>query len=292
MGQMSVSQTVRTVDWLGACRRAAAAIRAQLEAPQTSSERLAETGTIGGGGDRTLVLDAAAEDAVFAELDRLHADGLDFVAVSEERGEIPFGAEPDEPHVRVVIDPIDGSLNAKRGLPHHALSIAVADGPTMADVAFGYVFDFGPGEEWSAWRGEGACLDGEPLRERPMERRSADGRLEMLAVESADPRHLHRAGDMADVARRLRVLGAIAVSLCQVAAGRVDGMASLWRCRAVDAAAAQLIVREAGGLVAFPAFDDPLGAPLDLEPHSPVIAALSESALAQLSVVPVPLAPR
>ena len=50
-------------------------------------------------------------------------------------------------------------------------------------------------------------------------------------------------------------------------------MASLKRCRAVDAAAAQLIVREAGGLVAFIAFDDPLAAPLDLEPHSPVIAA-------------------
>ncbi|MBX5440529.1 MAG: hypothetical protein IRZ32_03260 [Solirubrobacteraceae bacterium] len=287
---MSVSQTVRATDWLGACRRAAQAIRARLDAPQTRSQRLAETGTIGGGGDRTLVLDADAEEIVFGELERLHAEGRAFVAVSEERGEVAFGADPAAPHVRVVIDPIDGSLNAKRGLPHHALSIAVADGPTMADVAFGYVYDFGPGEEWSAWRGEGAFLNGERLREQPVERRGADGRLEMLAVESADPRHLDRAGDMADIARRLRVLGAIAVSLCQVAAGRVDAMASLWRCRAVDAAAAQLIVREAGGLVAFPAFDDPLGAPLDLEPHSPVIAALSEEALAQLAVVPVPLA--
>jgi myo-inositol-1(or 4)-monophosphatase len=253
------------------------------------AERVAETGTTGEGGDRTLVLDAAAEDAIFAQLEALHADGHDFLAVSEERGEVRFGG-PSE--VRVIIDPIDGSLNAKRGLPHHALSIAVADGPTMADVAFGYVFDFGPGEEWSARRGEGVLLDGVPLPERPAERCSADGRLEILAVESADPRHLHLAGEMADVARRLRVLGAIAVSLCQVAGGRVDGMVSLWRCRAVDAAAAQLVVRVAGGLVAFPAFDDPLAAPLDLEPHSPVVAALSEEALERLSAIPVPMARR
>ena len=58
--------------------------------------------------------------------------------------------------MRVVIDPLDGSLNAKRGMRSYALSIAVADGPTMADVVFGYVYDFGYGEEWTARRGEGA----------------------------------------------------------------------------------------------------------------------------------------
>jgi myo-inositol-1(or 4)-monophosphatase len=287
---MTPSQSVLAADWLGACRRAAREIRAQLDEPRTRAERLEETGTIGEGGDRTLILDAAAEDAVFAQLDALHAQGLDFFAISEERGFVAFGEPDPDDCVRVVIDPIDGSLNAKRGLPHHALSIAVADGPTMADVAFAYVYDFGPDEEWTARRGEGAWLDGERLEEAPQERRSRDGRLEILAIESADPRYLYLAGEMANTARRLRILGAIAVSLCQVAAGRVDGMASLWRCRAVDVAAAQLIVREAGGLVAFPRCEDPLGAPLDIEPHSPVVAALTDAALAELATVPVPQA--
>jgi myo-inositol-1(or 4)-monophosphatase len=67
-------------------------------------------------------------------------------------------------------------------------------------------------------------------------------------------------------------------------------MVSLWRCRAVDVAAAQLIVREAGGLVAFPRCKHPLGAPLDIEPHSPVVAALTDAALAELATVPVPQA--
>ena len=48
-----------------------------------------------------------------------------------------------------MIDPIDGSLNAKRGIPFFSLSIAVADGPTMDDVHFGFVHDFGSGEEWT-----------------------------------------------------------------------------------------------------------------------------------------------
>ena len=109
----------------------------------------------------------------------------------------------------------------------------------------------------------------------------------MLGVESADPRWVVQSADaLAETAHRLRAIGAIAVSLCQVAAARFDAMASLKRCRAVDAAAAQLIVREAGGHVAFIAYDDPLAAPLDLEPHSPVIAARTREGLDAVRRVP------
>ena len=142
-------------DWLGACRRAAEGLQTVLRDNPTSTERVIETGDRGEGGDRTLVIDAAAEDCVFAELQRLHDEGARFTAVSEERGYVDYG----DAGVLVVIDPIDGSLNAKRGLSHHALSVAVADGPTMADVAFGYVYDLGPGEEWRAVRGGGAFLN-------------------------------------------------------------------------------------------------------------------------------------
>src|SRR5919107_2776008 len=169
-------------DWLGACRRAAEGLQSVLRDTPTSKERVIETGERGGGGDLTLVIDAAAEDAVFTELDRLHAAGARFTAVSEERGLVDFG----DPGVLVVIDPIDGSLNAKRGLTHHALSVAVADGPTMADVLLGFVYDLGPGEEWYAVRGQGAYCNGVRL-DPPPERRTKDGRLEVVAIESAQP---------------------------------------------------------------------------------------------------------
>src|ERR671937_1727350 len=264
-------------DWLGACRRAAQGLRNVLVEHPTSRERVIETGERGGGGDRTLVIDAAAEEAVFSELERLYREGARFTAVSEERGYVDFG----DPDVLVVIDPIDGSMNAKRGLTHHALSIAVADGPTMADVAFGYVYDLGPGEEWRATRGLGAFLNDEPLATPQPERRKRDGRLELVAIESADPRWLAASSDaLVRVTGRLRAIGSIAVSLCQGAATRVDGMGTLWKARAVDAAAAQLVVRESGGYVAFTGMNDPLGAPLDLEPRSPVVAARTDQALA------------
>jgi myo-inositol-1(or 4)-monophosphatase len=279
---MPLMTSALEADWLGASRRAADGLREVLRASPTSKERLRETGTTGGGGDQTLLIDKWAEDAVFAELERLHDDGARFCAVSEERGLVDFGDDS----VKVVIDPIDGSTNAKRGLTHHALSIAVADGSTMADVVFGYVLDLGPEEEWWAIRGEGAFLDGERL-DPPGERRTSQGKLELVAIESAAPRWFAAAGEELErTVGRVRVIGSMAISLCQVAASRVDGMASLWRCRSVDVAAAQLIVRESGGHVAFTAMDDPLGAPLDLEPRSPVVAARTPEALAELSRLP------
>ena len=279
------SAEVLRYDWLGVGRRAGDGLRRVLREHPSSRERIVETGGRGGGGDRTLVIDAAAEDAVFAELEALRRGGARLTAVSEERGFVDLGARGGPPFV--VIDPIDGSMNAKRGLTHHALSIAVADGPTMADVVFGYVLDLGPEEEWHAVRGVGAFRNGEPLAPAPSERRRRDGRLELVAVESADPRWLAASSEaLVEVTGRVRAIGSIAISLCQVAATRVDGMATLWRCRAVDAAVAQLVVRESGGLVAFTACDEPLGAPLDLEPHSPVVAARTARALAELATLP------
>jgi myo-inositol-1(or 4)-monophosphatase len=271
-------------DWLGAARRSASALRAMLATRTTIAERVIETGTRGEGGDKTLEIDALAEEAVLAELSLLHDAGARFTVLSEERGIVDFGGDG----LLVVVDPIDGSLNAKRGLPHHCVSIAVAEGPTMADVTFGFVQDFGPDEEWVAWRGQGATLNGLPLDPAVVERRwAADGKLELVGFESADPRWvLQCAEGLVDVAHRLRAIGTIAAALCQVAAGRFDGMLTLKGCRAVDAAAAQLVVREAGGHVAFTAFEEPLAAPLDLLPHSPVVAARSEAALRELAAVP------
>ena len=271
-------------DWLGASRRAAEALHDILVERPTTAERVPETGNTGDGGDRTLVIDSDAEDAVFRELQRLHDDGARFTAMSEERGEVDFGSRD----VLVIVDPIDGSMNAKRGLPHHSMSIAVADGPTMGDVVFGYVYDYGPEEEWTARLGEGAWLDGVPLDPALPERRNPDGKLELLGIESADPRWVRAASaELEAVSHRLRALGTIAVTLCQVAGARLDGMVTLMRSRAVDVAAGQLIVREGGGLVSFTGCAEPLGAPLlDPEPVSPIVAARSPEALAALSRVP------
>ena len=277
---MAAVSVAAEIDWLGACRRAAAGLGGLLDSRPGTAERARETGEIGEGGDRTLVIDADAEAIVFAQLDALHAVGARFTAISEERGEVDYGSR----ELLVVIDPIDGSMNAKRGMPHHSVSIAVAEGPTMADVIFGFIHDFGPGEEWTATRGGGAFLDGARLPDDVPERRAADGKLELLGIESADPRWIEEvAPGLAATAHRVRALGTIAVTLCQVAGARLDGMLTLKGCRAVDAAAGQLIVRETGGTVEFVGFEDRLSAPLDMVPHSPIVAARTAAAVADIA---------
>jgi myo-inositol-1(or 4)-monophosphatase len=265
------SMDVLSVDWPAICRRIVAAQRPIFEEARTSEERTVYEG-IGEGGDRTLVIDRRAEDVVFAELDKLAEEGASFVAVSEERGEVSFGSGGE---ARIVIDPIDGSMNARRTIPSFAVSIAVASGPSMADVEFGFVHDFGADEEFIARRGEGAQLNGEPVRVS-----AAAEPLEVVGVESAEPEWALPAFEaLAGKVFRLRVVGAIAISAAYVAAGRFDAMLSLRSCRSVDAAAAQLIAREAGGAVSF-GEGNLSEAALDLDARYPMSAANSEDGLA------------
>ena len=233
-------------DWLGLCRRSAERLEAVFTEFPSTAERKVRTG-LGAGGDQTLVIDEGAEDVVFAELDRLHAEGHEFTAIAEERGVVAYGG--GESQVRVVIDPIDGSLNAKRLLPTFALSVAVASGDAMEDVELAYVYDFGAGEEFVARSGKGATLDGEPLRAEPP---VSERPLELVGVEAAKPELMGPVAEsLAGEVYRLRVIGSLAISLCYLAAARFDGMLGLRPARSVDVAAGQLIAREAGASLVF-----------------------------------------
>jgi myo-inositol-1(or 4)-monophosphatase len=216
------------------------------------------------GGDDTTAIDKAAEDVILARV-REAAGSV----VSEEVGRLGDGALP-----LVVVDPIDGSLNAKRGIPFFSLSIAVAEGETMDDVVFGFVHDFGSREEWTARRGEGAWLNGEPLGAV-----APKDEVEILSFEATLTSLVARdAPKVADLAHRLRIMGSLALSFCHLAAGRVDAVCSLKPARSVDIAAAQLLCRELGLAVDLFDVEEPFGAaPLDLEGRSRVVAAGSKS---------------
>lgn len=254
--------------WLDLCREAAADVRTVLAELPTRVEREPIIGA-GLGGDDTTAIDAAAEQVVLS-----HFRDLDDVAiVSEEAGELGSG------RWRVVVDPIDGSLNAKRNIPFFSLSIAVADGATMGDVVFGYVYDFGSGEEWTATKGGGAFLNGDRLGSvRPKDE------IEILSFEATTTAEVaERAAAVVGTAHRLRIMGSLALSLCHLAAGRVDGVCSLKPARSVDIAAGQLLVRECG--LAIDLFEDPPfdAAPLDLLGRSRVVAAGSTALCVKLA---------
>jgi myo-inositol-1(or 4)-monophosphatase len=244
-------------DWLEVCRGAVEDARGVLAELPTRAEREPVVGH-GEGGDETTVVDAAAERVILERLRGIEGATI----VSEEVGVVGDGP------LRIVVDPIDGSLNAKRGIPFFSVSIAIAEGGTMDDVVFGYVYDFGSGEEWVARKGEGALLNGAGLGEtRPKEE------LEILSFEATLTSSIaEQARSVVGLAYRLRVMGSLALSLCHLAAGRVDGVCSLKPARAVDIAAAQLLVRERGLSIELPEAP-PLGAaPLDVEGRSRVVA--------------------
>jgi myo-inositol-1(or 4)-monophosphatase len=259
-------------DWLAFSRACVRDLEEVLRALPTRAEREPVL-RAGEGGDDTTAIDAAAEEVVVEHLDAL---GLDLTLVSEELGVRTFGSGGG---LRVVVDPIDGSVNAKRGIPFFSLSLAVADGDTMDDVTFGFVYDFGAHEEWAAERGRGAFLDGEPLAGP-----GPKDTIEILSLEGTTTEAIALAvPGLLGVAHRVRVMGSLALSLCHLAAGRVDAVCCLKPARSIDIAAAQLLVRERG--FAIELFEDsPFGhAPLDLGQRSRVVAAQSEALCAALA---------
>jgi myo-inositol-1(or 4)-monophosphatase len=251
-------------DWLALCREAVEDVRGVLVELPTRDEREPVVGD-GVGGDETTAIDAAAERVILQRLRAVEGATI----VSEEVGVL----DNDGP-LRIVLDPIDGSLNAKRGIPFFSVSIAVADGDTMDDVFFGYVYDFGTGEEWTAERGKGALLNGGDLGQvLPKEQ------IEILSFEATLTSSVaEKASAVVGLAYRLRIMGSLALSLCHLAAGRVDAVCSLKPARSVDIAAAQLLCRELGLAVDLFDVEEPFGAaPLDLEQRSRVVAAGSEA---------------
>ena len=117
--------------------------------------------------------------------------------------------------------------------------------------------------------GEGARLGGEPL-DGPGPKEI----VEILALEGTTTEAIADVvSGLRGVAQRVRVMGSLALSLCHLAAGRVDAVCCLKPARSIDIAAAQLLVRERG--LAIELFEDPPfgDAPLDLGQRSRIVAA-------------------
>ena len=146
-----------------------------------------------------------------------------------------------------LIDPIDGTTNFVYGLPY-AVSVAVRDDRGgLAGAVYLPLSD----ELFSAARGDGATLNGQPIRCSPLEDISralvSTGFAYLPERRVAQAARIHR---MADRLRDIRRLGAAALDLCYVACGRTDGYFEQW-INPWDIAAGELIVQEAGGRVSW-----------------------------------------
>jgi myo-inositol-1(or 4)-monophosphatase len=237
--------------WLWEFHAIAADVRAATAPLLGTAAGRVEVGH-GAGGDRTLELDRIAEATVLARLRALAERGERFAVLSEEAGTVDMGA----PYPLIVIDPVDGSLNAKRGLPIAAVMLSLLDGPTLADTRLGVVHNLFTGERWHAVRGEGLHRDDAPVTPPP----PRPDRIEILGLETS-PRSLRGAGPLIGRVAKVRLFGSVALSLTHAAAGGIDVFCSPLPSRTFDISAGLLMVREVGGVVT-----DIAGRPIDAIP--------------------------
>jgi myo-inositol-1(or 4)-monophosphatase len=197
--------------------------------------------TQGAGGDITVEIDRLAEATCLEVLERVAMHGEKFSVLSEEIGHRWMGS--DLP--LILIDPIDGSLNAKQGLPVYAVMLTLLDGPTLGDALVGYVLNLATGDIWHAVRGEGAYRNGGPIQPLPM--KPGGREFEMVALESS-PRSVLRARGLLERSAKVRILGCMALSIVHSATGGIDVFCAPFKARAFDMSASLLVLREAGGV--------------------------------------------
>ncbi len=196
--------------------------------------------SIKGPGDFVSTADLKAERTLKAELMRARPG---YGSLFEESG-----AEPGtDPRHRWIVDPLDGTLNFLHGIPHFAISIALErDGEIVA----GLVYEPTRDEMYSAEKGLGAYVNDRRLRVSAR-RQLGDaviGTGMPFAGRAGQPADLAALASVAAATSGVRRMGAAALDLAYVAAGRLDGF---WEFGLApwDIAAGLLLVREAGGYV-------------------------------------------
>jgi myo-inositol-1(or 4)-monophosphatase len=190
--------------------------------------------------DAVTVTDRASERLIVAGLTRARPQDAIVAEESGTTGDAATGG------VRWYVDPLDGTVNYLYDLPHFAVSIAAElDGTVVAGV----VLDVATGDEYTAVRGLGAHCNGRPLACRS----EPDPALSLVATGfSYDAgRRAIQAETLTTIlprVRDIRRMGAAALDLCAVAAGRVDGYFEE-RLKPWDWAAGALVAQEAGARV-------------------------------------------
>lgn len=262
--------------WLDAFRDAADAVQ-EAVGPHVGRPGQQALGR-GAGGDMSLPLDAAAEQAAMAVLEGVG----DLRLVTEESGVVEYGT----PHATVIMDPVDGSHNASQGIPLHSVSLALAPlEATLGAVAVGLVRNLATGQTFEAVRGGGARLDGQALRASRTTERWTVG-TELWSPDDAsgpDRAFWDRIVHVMERARRVRGLGSLALDVCLVGSAALDAFVDVRGfARTLDMSAGSLVLTEAGGRIT----DDrgrPIDdVPVDLSTRTRVVAAGNATLHAEL----------
>lgn len=204
-----------------------------------------QTGNVNPYGDKTLILDLKAEDAI---LKVLQSSDISFDILTEERGLIKTSAKPE---YLAFVDPIDGSANLKRGIPLLTIGIAIVpynDVMSSDDTEISIIDSVFTEETYIAIKGDGVTRNGKNVRvSKPIELKDA--------IISYDTK---KTFDSEFVKSSVRTIGAVhdirrtatnLLDLCWTAAGFLDGMVDLRNMLPIIHLSGIHMVFEAGGFV-------------------------------------------
>lgn len=238
--------------WHGVCRAIGAELAPAARALSGTAKAAAIVSARGAGGDETTYIDFLAERIILKHFQSFHKQGHRFSLLTEESGEHDFGAA----FPRVIIDPIDGSINCKRGIPFYAVSIGVFTGPTLGSGLFGYIMNLANGDEFHAAAGSGRAFFNGKLLTLPADRRR---RTRVLFYEISKRKSIRdRCMPVILGAEKSRSMGSMTLAMAYTATGAADMYAHMKATRVLDYAAGKIILEQTGGLCT-----DQTGAPVD-----------------------------
>ena len=225
---------------------------------------------IGAGGDISRNIDIVAEKTV---LDYLKEISFECVVLGEECGRVELSSSPKG---FVIMDAIDGSANAVRGIPFFCCSLAFATENKISSITDGVVTDLSSGDVYSASKGKGSFFNDKKIHVHENE---PIYRIVGINLSGATPKQVEKLQPLFKSHNHTRHFGANALEMAFFARGLIDIFIDFrGKIRVQDMAAGYLLIKEAGGLILDEKLE-PLDADLSYQTRLSFIAAANKKIL-------------
>jgi myo-inositol-1(or 4)-monophosphatase len=224
----------------------------------------------GAGGDISRKIDIVAEKTV---LDFLKEISFDCIVLGEECGRVELSSNPKG---FVIMDAIDGSANAVRGVPFFCCSLAFATEEKISSITDGVVTDLSSGDMYWASKDRGCFLNDEKIH---VQEGDPIYRIVGINLSGATPKQVERLQPVLKSHNHTRHFGANALEMALFARGLMDIFIDFReKIRVQDMAAGYLLIKEAGGLILNDKFE-PLESDLSYKTRLSFIAASNKKIL-------------
>ena len=229
---------------------------------------------VGAGGDISRNIDIIAEKTV---LDYLKEIDFECTVLGEECGRVELS---DKSKGFVIMDAIDGSANAVRGVPFFCSSLAFATENKLSSITDGIITNLSNGETYWASKNRGAFFNNEQIK---VHKKDPIYKIIGINTSGASVELLDKLHPIFENHDHTRHFGANALEMAMFARGLMDVFIDLRdKIRIQDIAAGYLIVKEAGGILV-DAKLNPLDADLSYETRVSFIAAANQEILDEIT---------